>query len=114
MTVSRNDPCPCGKTNKDGKPVKFKKCCLPLRRLQGKTWRTLFCKACGAPARIPTREGPLRGMGLKRPPSELTLIRGLCSDCWDANPTVSLPNGTCFMGDGRFTISNRELEESHE
>jgi len=26
--VGRNDPCPCGKTGLDGKPVKFKKCCL--------------------------------------------------------------------------------------
>lgn len=26
--VGRNDPCPCGKTGLDGRPVKFKKCCL--------------------------------------------------------------------------------------
>ena len=26
--VKRNDPCPCGKVNADGKPVKFKKCCM--------------------------------------------------------------------------------------
>jgi len=25
--VGRNDPCPCGKTNAKGKPVKYKKCC---------------------------------------------------------------------------------------
>lgn len=26
--VGRNDPCPCGSTNADGKPIKFKKCCM--------------------------------------------------------------------------------------
>jgi len=26
--IGRNDPCPCGKTDDDNKPVKFKKCCL--------------------------------------------------------------------------------------
>ena len=26
--VGRNQPCVCGKTKPDGKPVKFKKCCL--------------------------------------------------------------------------------------
>ena len=26
--IGRNDPCPCGKVDKLGKPVKFKKCCL--------------------------------------------------------------------------------------
>jgi len=26
--VGRNNPCICGKTKPDGKPVKFKKCCL--------------------------------------------------------------------------------------
>ncbi len=26
--VGRNNPCVCGKTKPDGKPVKFKKCCL--------------------------------------------------------------------------------------
>ncbi|OIP79846.1 hypothetical protein CO082_03650 [Candidatus Peregrinibacteria bacterium CG_4_9_14_0_8_um_filter_44_15] len=25
--VSRNDPCPCGGTKQNGKPIKFKKCC---------------------------------------------------------------------------------------
>ena len=25
--VGRNDPCPCGKKDKDGKPLKYKKCC---------------------------------------------------------------------------------------
>lgn len=25
--VGRNDPCPCGKTQTDGRPVKFKNCC---------------------------------------------------------------------------------------
>jgi peptide deformylase len=25
--VGRNAPCPCGKTNQDGKPVKYKRCC---------------------------------------------------------------------------------------
>jgi len=25
--VGRNDPCPCGKKDRSGKPVKFKKCC---------------------------------------------------------------------------------------
>ena len=25
--VGRNDPCPCGKTSADGRPVKFKNCC---------------------------------------------------------------------------------------
>lgn len=25
--VNRNDPCPCGKRDENGKPVKFKKCC---------------------------------------------------------------------------------------
>jgi len=25
--VGRNDPCPCGKVGKNGKPLKFKKCC---------------------------------------------------------------------------------------
>lgn len=25
--VKRNDPCPCGAINKDGKPIKYKKCC---------------------------------------------------------------------------------------
>ncbi len=114
MTPGRNDPCPCGKTNKDGKPVKIKKCCLPLHRLQRETQQRLFCKKCGAPAQIPTRESPLRGMGLKRSPSKLTLIRGLCSTCWDANPTVSLPNGTHFIGSSRCTISDREPEQNHE
>ena len=106
--TGRNQPCPCG----SGK--KFKKCCLPLHRLQRETRQRLFCKACGAPARIPTREFPLKGMGLKRPPSKLTLIRGLCSTCWDANPTVSLPNGTYRIGYSRCTVSSREPEESHE
>lgn len=27
--VGRNDPCPCGATGLDGRPLKFKKCCLP-------------------------------------------------------------------------------------
>jgi hypothetical protein len=26
--IGRNDPCPCGATNDDGSPVKYKKCCL--------------------------------------------------------------------------------------
>lgn len=26
--ISRNDPCPCGKTDKNGKPIKYKNCCL--------------------------------------------------------------------------------------
>ncbi len=25
--VGRNDPCPCGKLDANGKPLKFKKCC---------------------------------------------------------------------------------------
>ena len=114
MTVGRNDPCPCGKRNKDGKPVKFKRCCLLLRQRQTKTGKRLFCKSCGAPAQIPTRESPLPGMGMKRPPSKVTLIRGLCLTCWDANPTVSLPNGAYQMGHSRCTVSSREPEESHE
>ena len=105
MTADRNDPCPCGKTNKAGKPVKFKKCCLPLHRLQEKTWRILFCKNCGAPARTIARGSPVQGV--KRAPGKLTLIRGLCSTCWDANPTVSLPNGTYRMGDSRCIISDQ-------
>jgi hypothetical protein len=28
--VGRNSPCICGKTKPDGKPVKFKKCCLSI------------------------------------------------------------------------------------
>jgi hypothetical protein len=27
--VGNNDPCPCGKKNTIGKPIKFKKCCKP-------------------------------------------------------------------------------------
>jgi hypothetical protein len=26
--VGRNEPCPCGKKDGDGKPIKFKKCCI--------------------------------------------------------------------------------------
>lgn len=26
--VGPNDPCPCGKTGKDGRPLKYKKCCM--------------------------------------------------------------------------------------
>jgi uncharacterized protein YecA (UPF0149 family) len=26
--VGRNDPCPCGSKDQNGKPIKFKKCCL--------------------------------------------------------------------------------------
>ena len=25
--IERNDPCPCGKTDKSGRPMKYKKCC---------------------------------------------------------------------------------------
>lgn len=25
--IGRNSPCPCGKLDKDGKPIKYKKCC---------------------------------------------------------------------------------------
>jgi len=28
MKIGRNDPCPCGAKDKNGKPIKFKKCCL--------------------------------------------------------------------------------------
>lgn len=27
IKIGRNEPCPCGKTKSDGKPVKYKKCC---------------------------------------------------------------------------------------
>lgn len=30
ITAGRNDPCPCGAKTPDGKPVKYKKCCLPM------------------------------------------------------------------------------------
>lgn len=30
VKVGRNEPCPCGKRDKSGKPAKFKKCCLHL------------------------------------------------------------------------------------
>jgi len=30
VKVGRNEPCPCGKRNKAGKPIKFKKCCWDL------------------------------------------------------------------------------------
>jgi uncharacterized protein YecA (UPF0149 family) len=26
--VGRNEPCPCGRKDENGKPIKFKKCCL--------------------------------------------------------------------------------------
>lgn len=26
--VGRNEPCPCGSVNSEGKPIKFKNCCL--------------------------------------------------------------------------------------
>lgn len=28
VKIGRNDPCPCGKTDSNGKPLKHKKCCL--------------------------------------------------------------------------------------
>lgn len=30
VKVGRNEPCPCGKTDKNGKPIKFKKCCIDI------------------------------------------------------------------------------------
>lgn len=30
VKVGRNEPCPCGKRDEKGKPIKFKKCCLDL------------------------------------------------------------------------------------
>ena len=27
--IGRNDPCPCGKKDSTGKPLKYKKCCWP-------------------------------------------------------------------------------------
>lgn len=43
--IGRNEPCPCGKTDKQGKPVKYKDCCLgkdgrPI--LQPEDMRTLL------------------------------------------------------------------------
>jgi len=32
--VGRNDPCPCGARDANGKPRKFKQCCLPKTRNQ--------------------------------------------------------------------------------
>ncbi len=99
MTPGRNQPCLCGSDKK------FKRCCLPLYRLQRETQRILFCKNCSAPARIITRGSPVQDV--KRAPGKLTLIRGLCSTCWNANPTVNLPNGTYYMGSSRCIVSSR-------
>ena len=32
MKIGRNDKCPCGSKDKNGKPLKFKKCCLPKQK----------------------------------------------------------------------------------
>lgn len=32
--ISRNDPCPCGATDENGKPIKYKNCCLNSGRYE--------------------------------------------------------------------------------
>lgn len=33
--IGRNDPCPCGATDENGKPVKYKNCCLKTGKYEG-------------------------------------------------------------------------------
>lgn len=47
MKIGRNDKCPCGAMGKNGKPLKYKNCCLPkqkqavidARKLRIQQWR---------------------------------------------------------------------------
>ena len=41
MNIGRNDPCPCGK-KVDGKPLKYKKCCLLKQQLENSEWEQWF------------------------------------------------------------------------
>lgn len=33
--IGRNDPCPCGAVDENGKPVKYKNCCLKTGKYEG-------------------------------------------------------------------------------
>lgn len=33
--IRRNDPCPCGAVDENGKPIKYKNCCLASGRFEG-------------------------------------------------------------------------------
>lgn len=33
--IGRNDPCPCGATDENGKPIKYKNCCLKTGKFEG-------------------------------------------------------------------------------
>ena len=43
MNIGRNDPCPCGRTS-NGKPLKYKKCCLLKQHLINSEWQEWFDK----------------------------------------------------------------------
>lgn len=48
MKIGRNDPCPCGAVDAQGKALKYKKCCLlkdeELEQLEKLEWEQWFAQ----------------------------------------------------------------------